>query len=73
MREVERVVAGRRVVEVTTPLGTARVKVKELGGHVVDFAPEYEDCRRISREKGVDLREVMRVVADAARRQLGDS
>jgi uncharacterized protein (DUF111 family) len=49
------------------------VKVKELGGQAVDFAPEYEDCRRISRERGVDLREVMRVVADAARRQLGDS
>jgi pyridinium-3,5-bisthiocarboxylic acid mononucleotide nickel chelatase len=73
MRQVDRVVAGRRLVEVTTPLGNARVKVKELGGQAIDFAPEYEDCRRISREQGVDLREVMRVVADAARRQLGDS
>jgi uncharacterized protein (DUF111 family) len=34
-------------------------------------APEYEDCRRISRETGRDLREVMRVVAEAARRELG--
>ena len=37
----------------------------------VDVAPEYEDCRRISRDTGVDLREVMRVVAEAARRELG--
>lgn len=71
LSEVDRVVAGRRVIEVTTPLGKARVKVKELGGQAIDLAPEYEDCRRISREKGIDLREVMRVVADAARHQLG--
>ena len=68
---VDRIIAGRRVIEVDTPLGKARVKVKELGGQAVDVAPEYEDCRRISREKGIDLREVMRVVADSARRQLG--
>ena len=71
LRQVDRVVAGRRVIEVDTPLGKARVKVKELGGQAVDLAPEYEDCRRISREKGIDLREVMRVVAESARRQLG--
>ena len=70
LREVDRVIAGRRVIEVATPLGKARVKVKELGGQAVDLAPEYEDCRRISREKGIDLREVMRVVADSARREL---
>jgi hypothetical protein len=59
------------VIEVTTRLGTARVKVKELAGRAVDVAPEYEDCRRIAREKDVDLREVMRVVAAAARAELG--
>jgi len=71
LREVDRVIAGRRVIEVVTPLGKVRVKVKELGGQAVDLAPEYEDCRRISLEKGIDLREVMRVVADSARNQLG--
>jgi uncharacterized protein (TIGR00299 family) protein len=68
---VQRVIAGRRVIEVTTPMGSARAKVKELNGKPVDVAPEYEDCRRISRERGIDLREVMRVVAESARRQLG--
>jgi len=68
---VRRVLAGRRIVEVRTDLGTARVKVKELGGKPVDVAPEYEDCRRLAREQGRDLREVMRVVAEAARRELG--
>jgi pyridinium-3,5-bisthiocarboxylic acid mononucleotide nickel chelatase len=68
---VDRVIAGRRVVEVATPLGTARVKVKEMGGQPVDVTPEYEDCRRIARERQADLRDVMRVVNEAARRQLG--
>jgi len=70
MTTAHRVMAQRRIIEVETHLGTARVKVKELDGKPVDATPEYEDCRRISRENGIDLREVMRVVADAARREL---
>ena len=68
---VQRVLAQRRIVEVRTPLGTARVKVKELGGKPIDVAPEYEDCRRIARESGQDVREVVRLVAETARRELG--
>lgn len=67
----QRVLAQRRIVEVQTALGTARVKVKELGGKPIDLAPEYEDCRRIARESGRDIRDVMRLVADTARRELG--
>lgn len=66
-----RVTADRRVVEVQTRLGSARVKVKELGGKPVDVSPEFEDCRRISRQTGLDLREVMRVISEAARQELG--
>ncbi|HUE68726.1 MAG TPA: nickel insertion protein, partial [Candidatus Acidoferrum sp.] len=68
---VQRVLADRRIVEVTTAVGTVRVKVKELDGRAVDVAPEYEDCRRIALETGRDLREVMRLVDAAARRDLG--
>ena len=68
---VDRVVAGRRVIEVKTRIGMARVKVKELGGKPVDVAPEFEDCRRLARESGLDLREVTRLVSEAARSQLG--
>ena len=70
MTSAQRVTAQRRIIEVQTHLGKVRVKVKELDGKPVDAAPEYEDCRRISLESGVDLREVMRVVADAARKEL---
>jgi uncharacterized protein (TIGR00299 family) protein len=66
-----RVIAERRIIEVQTSLGIAHAKVKELGGRPIDVTPEYEDCRRISRETGVDLRQVMRAVDQAARKQLG--
>ena len=68
---VDRVIAARRVIDVETPFGNVRVKVKELGGAPVDATPEYEDCRRVARERSVDVRDVMGAAADAARRQLG--
>jgi uncharacterized protein (DUF111 family) len=70
MSTAQRVTAQRRIIEVKTRFGSVHVKVKELDGKPFDVAPEYEDCRRISRETGVDLREVMRVVSDAARKEL---
>lgn len=71
MTPVQRVVAERKMIEVQTPLGSARVKVKELDGRPVDLAPEYEDCRRISLQSGMPLREVMRLVSETARREMG--
>jgi uncharacterized protein (TIGR00299 family) protein len=71
MTRAERVIAGRRIIEVQTGLGSARVKVKEIGGRTIDVSPEYEDCRRISRETGIELREVMRLVSETARKDLG--
>jgi pyridinium-3,5-bisthiocarboxylic acid mononucleotide nickel chelatase len=67
----QRVIAQRSIMEIQTALGAVHVKVKELGGKPVDVAPEYEDCRRIARETGRDLRDVMRAVTSAAREQLG--
>jgi pyridinium-3,5-bisthiocarboxylic acid mononucleotide nickel chelatase len=71
MTTVRRVIAERRILEVQTSLGKARVKVKELGGEPVEVSPEYEDCRRIARETGQDVRQVMRLVAETARKELG--
>ena len=70
MSTAQRVTAQRRIIEVKTRFGTAHAKVKELDGKPLDVTPEYEDCRRISRETGADLREVTRAVSDAARKEL---
>jgi pyridinium-3,5-bisthiocarboxylic acid mononucleotide nickel chelatase len=67
MTPASRLIAGRRTIEVETGRGRVRVKVKELDGRPVDVAPEYEDCRRL----GGDLATVMRLAAEAARREVG--
>jgi len=53
----------RRVLErtsqpVETPYGTVSIKVASENGAVRNAAPEYEDCRRIAREKHVPFKEV---------------
>jgi pyridinium-3,5-bisthiocarboxylic acid mononucleotide nickel chelatase len=51
----ERRVKVRRIVEIETPRGTVRIKISEDGS----FAPEYEDCRKLARESGVALKEIL--------------
>jgi pyridinium-3,5-bisthiocarboxylic acid mononucleotide nickel chelatase len=56
----DRIVLQRRVVEQQTEFGTVRFKqVIDSSGEVLRASPEYEDCRRIAREKGIPCREVM--------------
>jgi uncharacterized protein (DUF111 family) len=55
----ERRVLERTWVEVETGYGKVRMKVARDGSQVRNFAPEYEDCRRLAREKGVPLKEVI--------------
>jgi len=59
----ERRVRARSIVEIETRYGKVRIKVTSEG----DFAPEYEDCRRIARQTGVALRQVMADVSEAYR------
>lgn len=59
MREERREVLTRRAVTVKTPWGEIRMKVANLNGTVMNFAPEYEDCRRIASEHAVPLKTVM--------------
>lgn len=58
-RRMERRIADRRTETVETPWGPVRVKVKLLDGEVVGCKPEYEDCARIARQKGLPLQQVI--------------
>ncbi|KAB0672019.1 nickel pincer cofactor biosynthesis protein LarC [Oryzomonas sagensis] len=69
---VGRIVLERRVEELQTPLGPVRFKLVFDGGLLLRAAPEYEDCRRIARERGIPCREVMEQVA-AWRRAGGEA
>jgi len=44
---------------VRTPWGDVRVKIASMNGTVTNYAPEYEDCRRIAAEHHVPLKTVM--------------
>jgi pyridinium-3,5-bisthiocarboxylic acid mononucleotide nickel chelatase len=62
MRDERRQVLQRRSTSVQTQWGEVRMKVANLNGTVTNYAPEYEDCRRIAEEKGVPLKSVMQEV-----------
>jgi hypothetical protein len=55
--------AQRRVLErgwktVDTVYGEVRIKVASEGGVIRNFAPEYEDCKRVAHDKKVPLKMV---------------
>src|SRR5262249_40691888 len=58
-RDERRQTLARRWVSVSTQWGDVRMKVASLNGTVTNYAPEYEDCRRIAAEKRVPLKTVM--------------
>ena len=67
-REETRQTLARRWEKVSTPWGEIRIKIASMNGTVTNYAPEYEDCRRIASEHHVPLKQVMQ---EAARAYLG--
>lgn len=57
----------RRFESVATPWGAVQMKVAAVNGTVSQYAPEYEDCRRIAAEHHLPLKTVMQ---EAIRRYL---
>jgi uncharacterized protein (TIGR00299 family) protein len=58
-RDEQRRVLDRRWETVQTAWGPVRIKVANLNGTVSNYAPEFEDCRRIASEHHVPLKAVM--------------
>lgn len=50
--------------KVETPWGAVQVKRGWREGGLVVWSPEYEDCARLAREKGVPLRDVLQAVQE---------
>src|SRR5262245_27057184 len=58
-RREQRATLLRRHETVQTKWGEVRLKLANLNGSVSNYAPEYEDCRRIAEQQGVPLKTVM--------------
>jgi len=64
-REEDRQTLARRWENVRTQWGEVRIKIASMNGTVTNYAPEYEDCRRIAAEQHVPLKTVMQEAARA--------
>jgi uncharacterized protein (TIGR00299 family) protein len=62
-RDEMRQTLARRWENVGTPWGEVRIKIASMNGTVTNYAPEYEDCRRIAAEHHVPLKTVMQEAA----------
>ena len=57
--EVLRRSLAREFVAVQTSYGEVRIKVSRSNGRIVNFSPEYEDCRHLAASAGVPLKTVL--------------
>jgi uncharacterized protein (TIGR00299 family) protein len=55
---VARTRAARAFRSVATRWGEVRLKLRGWDGRVIGAAPEYDDCLRLSQERGVPIREI---------------
>jgi pyridinium-3,5-bisthiocarboxylic acid mononucleotide nickel chelatase len=58
-RDEMRTVLARCWESVPTAWGEVRIKIATMNGSVTNYAPEYEDCRRLATEHHVPLKQVM--------------
>ncbi len=67
----ERARLPREMVTLTTSLGAIAFKVSRLNGRVVTVTPEFEEIRRVARDKGLPVREALERAREEGRRLLG--
>jgi uncharacterized protein (TIGR00299 family) protein len=69
VRHEERYVAGRRLERFKSSIGGVGVKLKLVGGDVVDAVPEHDDVLERAADAGIPIAEAHRRVTDEARRK----
>jgi len=55
---VDRLILDREVKKLKTPYGLITIKLGKLDGKIVQAAPEFEDCRKISRAKKLPVKKI---------------
>jgi uncharacterized protein (TIGR00299 family) protein len=64
-REMLREILEREWETVDTPVGKIRFKVARRGGHVLNAAPEFDDCVRAAAERGLPVKTVQAIAVKA--------
>ncbi|HZQ67253.1 MAG TPA: nickel pincer cofactor biosynthesis protein LarC [Terriglobales bacterium] len=63
-RDELRQALSRKWVNVSTEWGDVRMKIASMNGTVTNYAPEYEDCRKLASEHRVPLKSVMQAAME---------
>lgn len=58
IQEVQRQCLTRDTLQVRTRYGPVKVKIGKWNGKVVTSSPEYEDCKRLAKERAVAVKKV---------------
>ena len=61
----DRITLIREFREVLTKYGPVKIKVSLLDGRLVNFVPEFEDCRRLAEQTGAPLKEIQAAASHA--------
>jgi uncharacterized protein (TIGR00299 family) protein len=64
-RDERRHTLARRWENVGTQWGEVRIKIASMNGTITNYAPEYEDCRRIAAQHRVPLKTVLAEAVEA--------
>jgi pyridinium-3,5-bisthiocarboxylic acid mononucleotide nickel chelatase len=64
-REEQRQTLARKWVNVATRWGDVRLKIASMNGTITNYAPEYEDCKKIAAAHQVPLKSVMNEAMEA--------
>jgi pyridinium-3,5-bisthiocarboxylic acid mononucleotide nickel chelatase len=66
----KRMILGREIVSMKTEWGVAHVKIRSISGSERTIAPEYDDCKRISREFDLPIQTVFDAIKREAESRL---
>jgi uncharacterized protein (DUF111 family) len=68
-REERRQTLARKWITVETRWGDVRLKIGSMNGTVTNYAPEYEDCRKLAAQHHVPLKSVMQAALQGYSKQ----
>ncbi len=70
--EVDRKVLAREIKTISSRYGKVKIKIGKLAGEILQIAPEYEDCKRIAKRRGVPVKKVYDEVYILAKKKYGE-